>query len=84
MSILWRRIDQPGHEAARLRYVGGSWQLEGTAVFADPGGDCRLDYQIECDADWRTVRGRVRSGMAESLTRVKTAMERLPQPPGGG
>lgn len=28
----------------------------------------------------RTVRGRVRSGMAESLTRVKTAMERRRQP----
>lgn len=70
MSILWRRIDQPGHEAARLRYAGESWELYGSAVFADPGGNCRLDYEIECGADWKTVRGRVSGWRGEEAVDV--------------
>jgi hypothetical protein len=53
-SILWRRLDFPGHEACRLQSAAGGWQLAGTAVFAYEGQACRLDYFIECDAEWRT------------------------------
>jgi hypothetical protein len=58
-SILWRRIDVPGHEAARLVFRDGRWHLLGTAVFAHEGRGCRLDYRIACDERWRTVSARV-------------------------
>jgi len=58
-SILWRRLDTPGHEAARLSFHDGSWLLAGTAVFAHEGRPCRLEYRVACDPAWRTTGGRV-------------------------
>lgn len=55
-TILWRRVDQPGHESARVARVGHGWELAGTAVFAHDGQPCCLSYRVECDAEWRTVR----------------------------
>jgi hypothetical protein len=53
-SILWRRLDRPGHEAARLVEEPGAWRLEGSAVFLHANLPCRLDYQIVCSAGWET------------------------------
>jgi hypothetical protein len=58
-SILWRRLDRPGHESARVFAREGSWHLEGTAVFSDDDRPCRLDYRVDCDARWATQMGRV-------------------------
>ena len=59
-SILWNRLDTPGHDACRLIEKHGGWELEGTAVFAKGGTPARLDYNVACDASWRTRWGRVR------------------------
>ena len=53
-SILWRRLDQAGHEAARLVETASGYALDGSAVFAEAGAPCRLNYRIVCDANWRT------------------------------
>ena len=53
-SILWRRLDEPGHEWARLTQDGDTWQLSGTTVFAHAGQPCRLDYWVRCNAAWET------------------------------
>lgn len=53
--ILWRRIDRPGHEAARLSAAGHQWRLSGCAVFAHGGDPCRLAYEVTCDRQWRTL-----------------------------
>jgi hypothetical protein len=58
-SILWRRLDQPGHESARLFFQGDSWHLQGTAVFSCDQLPCRLDYKIVCDSRWHTRRAKV-------------------------
>jgi hypothetical protein len=57
--ILWRRLDCPGHEAARLVYHPPLWQLTGTAVFGENGRPCRLEYRVVCDGDWNTLHGLV-------------------------
>ena len=57
--VLWRRIDQPGHDAARLVWHHPFWQLGGTAVFAHEGVPCRIEYLVVCDERWRTSHGRV-------------------------
>ena len=54
-SILWRRLDQPGHDSALLRDDASGAVIEGTAVFAESGRPCRLDYRIVCDSAWRTL-----------------------------
>src|SRR4030081_2057105 len=53
-SILWRRIDQPGHEAARIVPDGSGWRVLGCAVCAFEGQPCRLEYSILCDSQWKT------------------------------
>jgi len=64
-TVLWRRLDQPGHEWARLSVVEQEWRLEGTAVFAHEGRPCRLDYAVGCDADWNTLRARITGSVAD-------------------
>ncbi|MBI5578083.1 MAG: putative glycolipid-binding domain-containing protein [Deltaproteobacteria bacterium] len=59
-TILWRRLDLPGHEIGRLASRSDGWELSGTAVFAHEARPCRLDYFVACDPDWRTVSARVR------------------------
>ena len=58
-SILWRRLDHPGHESARLFFEADSWHLQGTAVFSHHQLPCRLDYHIVCDSCWHTQSGKV-------------------------
>ena len=58
-SILWRRLDTPGQESARLFYQADSWNLKGTAVFSHEQLPCRLDYRIVCDSGWYTRRANV-------------------------
>ncbi|HEY0022540.1 MAG TPA: putative glycolipid-binding domain-containing protein [Longimicrobium sp.] len=72
--ILWRRVDQHGHESARVDHVGEGWRLTGTAVFADDAGPCCLSYRIECDAAWRTVRTRVTGWIGQRTVDVEIAV----------
>jgi len=58
-SILWRRLDRPGHESSRLFQRGSQWNLVGTALFAHDEQPCRLDYLVVCDANWQTLSGKV-------------------------
>lgn len=54
-TLLWRRLDVPGHEACRVAAVAAGWQLGGSAVFAHEGQACRLDYTVLCDRRWQTL-----------------------------
>jgi len=69
--ILWRRLDQPGHEAARLVFHDPYWQLMGTAVFAHDRHPCRVEYLIVCDASWRTLHARVSGWMGSQFAKVE-------------
>ncbi len=72
-TILWRRLDCPGHDAARIRRDAGYWTLDGCAVFLDPAGACRLDYIVLCDAAWHTVSARVEGWIGERA--IETTIE---------
>jgi hypothetical protein len=58
-TILWQRLDMPGHEVAELAPAEAGWELSGVALLAHGGWPCRLEYRIECDAAWRTRRLRL-------------------------
>jgi hypothetical protein len=53
-TVVWRRLDRPGHEAARLVWHDPFWQLSGMAVWSEAGTACRLEYAVVCDAGWLT------------------------------
>ncbi len=54
ISILWRRLDVPGHEAVRIYGDEDGWYIDGSAVFIYDAQPCRLEYLIECDTEWKT------------------------------
>jgi hypothetical protein len=57
---MWRRLDVPGHDAARLAPGGAGWLLEGCAVFAHEEGPACLRYAVELAPDWTAMGGTVR------------------------
>lgn len=76
-TILWRRLDLPGHDAARLSADEDGWRLAGSSVFADDAGPCRLDYVVLCDASWRTKAAKVDGWIGDRLVHVDVDV--LPQ-----
>src|SRR5262245_60516959 len=74
-SVIWRRLDQPGHEAARLSARGSGWHLAGTAVFASEGRPCLLDYSVICGPDWRTLSGRATGWLGAARVEVEVAVD---------
>ena len=59
-SILWRRIDTPGHDTCRLEERAQGWFLEGVAVFRHEGLPAQLAYAVACDREWRAQQGHVK------------------------
>jgi len=59
-SMLWQRIDVPGHDTCRLEQSGTNWNLEGTAVFGHRDGAASINYSVQCDVRWEALSGQVR------------------------
>ena len=76
-SVLWRRLDRPGHEACRLTAVESGWQLAGTAVFSHEHQPCRLDYLIVCDPEWHTRSGRVAGWVGEDEIAIELTVDAM-------
>lgn len=76
-TILWRRLDQPGHDVCRLERLGENWQLDGGAAFRHGDGRlAQLHYRVRCDRAWHTQWGTVRGwlgGEAVDLSIVREA-----------
>ncbi|MFN2565349.1 MAG: putative glycolipid-binding domain-containing protein [Gemmatimonadaceae bacterium] len=74
-SILWRRLDRPGHESARLAFEGSAWRLTGSAVFAHESHACRLSYTVGCDARWHTVLAKVDGWIGERIVEIALTVD---------
>src|ERR1700733_9285614 len=59
-SMLWRRVNAPGHDACRLEQGIDRWKLEGAAIFRHEDGPANISYSVQCDVDWQTLSGRIR------------------------
>ena len=57
-TILWRRLDLPGHEIATIASSADGWRLEGVAVLVESGRPCRIEYEIRlrCAMDHAPLR----------------------------
>ena len=78
VSILWRRLDRPGHELARVAQAESGWILAGTALFLEDGAPCQLDYEIRCNDRWETISGKVVGRVGEEEISIDVAVR-----PGG-
>src|SRR5262245_26300222 len=77
-SILWRGVDQPGHEACRLYRLDTKWCLEGTAVFlSEDRRPCRLSYRVICDSNWKTLAGTVSGWVGNDNVSIELSVDTL-------
>ncbi len=74
-AVLWRRLDRPGHEYARLSRDATRWQLTGVAVFQHEQQPCRLDYSVICDGQWLTQAGRVTGWVGDKGVDVAVSVD---------
>jgi len=74
-SILWRRLDQPGDESARLVFQNSYWRLSGTAIFGHHQQPCRLDYLVVCSSTWQTVSGRVAGWVGNETVEIELSVD---------
>lgn len=74
-TILWRRLDRPGHESARLSYENALWGLSGTAIFAHDEQPCRLDYRVICDSKWQTEFATVTGWVGKEIVAIELAVD---------
>lgn len=74
-TILWRRLDLPGHESSRLERAGDGWTLAGACVFTHDGRLCRLYYEVRCDGEWRTTSARVAGFLGDQPIDVSLAVD---------
>lgn len=63
--ILWRRLDQPGHEIGKLTPRNDGWELSGTALFMHEMRPCKLDYRVMCNPAWETNSAHVRGSIGK-------------------
>lgn len=70
-TMLWRRIDLPGHDSCRLSARADEWRLRGTAIFRDETGPAHLRYEIRADHGWRTREARVDGWVGGRAVRVR-------------
>ncbi len=74
-SIIWRRLDKPGHEFARLFIADSCWHLAGVAVFVHDQQPCRLDYLLRCDSRWHTLSGKVAGWVGGEVIEVEISVD---------
>jgi len=74
-TIIWRRLDKPGHESARLFQSNSHFHLDGTAVFLYDRQPCRLDYQLVCDSQWQTLSGKIAGWVGDKIIGVEIVID---------
>jgi uncharacterized protein len=74
-AVVWRRLDQPGLEYARLAGVDGEWYLSGTVVLLHKREPCELRYRVLCDPAWRTLSADVRGTLGTTPVAIELAQD---------
>jgi hypothetical protein len=74
-AILWRRLDEPGHDAAHLLLRDSCWHLTGTAVFSHDRLPCRLDYLVICNLEWQTLSTKVMGWVGSTIVEIELRVD---------
>jgi hypothetical protein len=72
-SILWQRLNVPGHDICYLKGDAAGWTIEGTAIFREEGVSALLAYRVNCDLAWRTRQGNVHGELGEKSVAFQVA-----------
>jgi hypothetical protein len=74
-SIIWRRLDIPGHEWAQLTADEAESRLYGTAIFVYEGKPCCLEYLIECDSSGETISAEIVGEVGEDVIEIEISVD---------
>jgi len=74
-TILWRRLDIPGHEIGRLKSLDEGTELSGTAVFSNEGRPCKLDYVVIADSGWRTKSAKISGTFGDRVIDISVSVK---------
>lgn len=74
-TIIWRRLDIPGHEYARITTKNFQNIIEGTAILTYEKQFCKLDYKIICDSDWQTLSANVSGFVGEKTVEIEISVD---------
>jgi len=74
-SVLWRRLDRQGMEAAAIEHVSPNWYLQGTVLLEHEGRPCRFDYGVVCDNAWQTLWARVNGWIGGARVNQRVARD---------
>jgi hypothetical protein len=64
-TIIWRKIDTPGHDACSLYQNAFGWAICGTAVYLFNNTPALANYLVTCDTSWQFLHGKI-NGFVES------------------
>ena len=59
-SILWKRLDMPGHDVCKLARNRAGWRLDGAAAFLQKSGAAQISYSVQCNSNWAAISGLIR------------------------
>jgi hypothetical protein len=74
VSMYWRRLDTPGHDACVLEMDNASARLRGAAVFLHGDVPAQLQYEVVTNAEMHCLSGRVSGSLGDA--RVETSITR--------
>ncbi len=74
-SVLWRRLDKPGHEFGRVFFVNSRWHLAGTAVFLHDKKPTQLAYDVICDSKWQTLSAKVGGWIGRKAIEIEISVD---------
>jgi uncharacterized protein len=72
-TILWRRLDLPGHDSCCLWKFNHGWQLSGTAIFLFDQKPCLLSYEVNTDSNWKTCAANISGYVGQSIIALAIA-----------
>ncbi|HEY3134148.1 MAG TPA: putative glycolipid-binding domain-containing protein, partial [Gemmatimonadaceae bacterium] len=64
-TIIWRRIDIPGHEYCRLVESPAGARMSGIALVSHDNVPSYIGYEVECDVMWHALRCSVKASVGE-------------------
>jgi hypothetical protein len=72
-SILWRRLESPGHDACSITPFGPGHVIAGTASFLHAGQPAALAYRLVCDAAFHSLHGEFHGAIGSRSVHVEIA-----------
>lgn len=71
ITVLWRRLDVPGHDACRFAPSDNGWALCGLAVFLEGGEVCQIRYEVLADPAFQTQKAAVAGWIGDTAVDVR-------------